>query len=192
MGNDVGRDRKLKALLEPGETLLWSGRSTFHVYLTGPQRALLGFFLLAPGCLWFLGFAATRGDEDAWGMAGVFCLALMVFAAKPVWAFVRSLGEVYGITDQRVMIVDAFGRLHHVVDLMEAPGFYLAPRRTRRGTVLLAADPGWWSQEMRPQPYVEIPRLRGVEDPEGVIALMEAQYPLRRAVAWGDVEPPLP
>lgn len=187
-----GNDR-LGSILAPGEGIVWRGRASLQLYMTGPERALfVRLVLVVLGLLVIASLVRFSLIEPAIFAALITGFLVFGFVA-PTWCFVRSLGEGYVITNRRVLIIDAFGRLRLSVDLIETPTFSLAPRKGERGTVLLAADPGLWrADSIGFQSYIDIPRLRGVKETDQLIILLENLYQERRNEVWGDPAELLP
>jgi hypothetical protein len=110
---------QLQPVLQPGETVLWSGRSDTAVMFTAADLYLVPFSLLFSGFSIFWIIAASGGESSGHSSSGfflfgipfvVFGLYYLVgrFVAK--WALKRI--TAYAITNRRALVLAGRRRLH--------------------------------------------------------------------------------
>lgn len=177
-----------RALLEPGETLVWADRPDPRLLARArlPQviRGVLGLLVIA-GFLW-LSFL-PQWPEGAFGLFfALFLLAAVLYClwlvAGPFLAPAQAARSLYAITDRRVIVFEAwpFRRLRSFAPADLDPPM-VSPVAPDLGTVVFVHRKlPWWQRSAgggtrieaffgvagAQQVAEEIDRLRGVPGPE--------------------------
>jgi hypothetical protein len=110
--DEVEFDSGLQSLLQPGESLLWSGRPDPRAFLT-PSDAYLVFF----GAIWltfsvFWEVSAVRGAGSyPFGIFGVpfILIGVWLLVGRPIQVRAIRKRTVYAITDRRAIVLTRRG-----------------------------------------------------------------------------------
>jgi len=167
----------LQQELSGGERLLWSGRPGQGMRLRPSDALLIPFSLLWGGFAVFWEASVIKDNAPilfkVWGIPFVLMGLYMIFGRFPIDAWQRKY-NVYGVTDQRVLIISRFFT-HRVksLNLRTLGDISLTESRDGSGTIVLGAPSpfGWWANAGWPgygryaTPSLEmIPQARTVFD----------------------------
>lgn len=174
----------VQALLQPGETIVWTGASQGRLFLSRRQGAAIAFNLA-----WWLIVLCVGWSARAFAgsplliVIGIF---VVIGAMQDSWRTVRWLlgriGEHYALTDRRVLVLDRKGGLRAEASLLSADLFHAVPTTGVRGTILLGEDAPLFVAAGRPlrvNPDEDAPRL---SDVMGHLAVLEMIG--KTAAAW--------
>lgn len=168
--------RAVEALLQPGETIVWTGAPLGRLFLSRRQKAAIAFSLGWWLILLVVGWSLRAFAESPLLIAiGLF---FIIGAAQDSWRtgkwLARRFGEHYALTDRRVLAVDRKGGLSAEASLLAAHAFRAVPATGDRGAILLGEDAPLFAfgqgRPLRINPDEDAPRL---SDVAGHLALLE-------------------
>jgi hypothetical protein len=143
-----------RRLLQPGETIVWTGAPHSLQFLSRRQGAAMAFNLA-----WWLLMLLV--GVSAWSMRGspiviVVAVILLIGVLQDSWRtggwLARRIGETYALTDRRVLIIERSGKLRAQAGLLTAHRFRAAPPSGEQGAILLDDDqPLWGLGRSRPE-----------------------------------------
>jgi hypothetical protein len=185
---DEGPGDALRAALEPGERLIWSGRPPRGFMLRGSDAFAIPFSLV--WCAFTVNWEWSVITQNApvffvlWGVPFVAVGLYLIAGRFAVDAWRRS-GTVYGVTDRRVLIITRARRRDlRSLALEGLTEIGLREGPSGRGTLTFGHDPfgggrrfaiAGWSTNTGP------PAFEGIEDPEQVLRMIrDAQTALAR------------
>jgi hypothetical protein len=176
-----------RGLLQPGETIVWTGAPQGLLFLSRRQGAAVTFNLV-----WWLIMLLIAAS--AWAMRDsplviVLMLIFLIGVLQDSWRtgrwLVRRIGETYALTDRRVLVIERSGKLRAEAGLLSAHGFHAAPPSGARGAIMLGDDQPLWSatsgRRLRLNPDEDAPRLSGQI---GHLALLDL---IRRTAADNEI-----
>lgn len=156
-----------RALLQPGEKIVWTGAPQSLLFLSRRQGAAVAFNLV-----WWLIMLLV--GASGWSMREspiviVVGVILLIGALQDSWRtgrwLARRIGETYALTDRRVLILERSGRLRAEAGLLRAHEFRAAPPSGMQGAILLGDDQPLWSfmsgRRLKLNPDEDAPRLSG-------------------------------
>jgi hypothetical protein len=154
-------------LLQPGETIVWTGAPQGLLFLSRRQGAAVTFNLV-----WWLILLLIAAS--AWAMRDsplviVLMLIFLIGVIQDSWRtgrwLVRRIGETYALTDRRLLVIERSGKLRAEAGLLSAQGFHAAPPSGPRGAIMLGDDLPLWSatsgRRLKLNPDDDAPRLSG-------------------------------
>jgi hypothetical protein len=172
-----------RGLLQPGETIVWTGAPHGLLHLSRRQGAAVAFNLV-----WWLILLLI--SASVWAMRDsplviVLVLIFLIGVLQDSWRtglwLVRRIGETYALTDGRVLVIERSGRLRSEAGLLGVHRFRAEPPSGERGTILLGEDQPLWApasgRRLRLNPEDDAPRFSGQV---GHLALLEL---IRRTAA---------
>ena len=179
------RAAAVRALLQPGETVVWTGASQGRLFLSRRQGAAIAFSLLWLASLLFVGWS-MRAFADS-PLLIVFGVFVGIGVLQDSWRTGRWLlgriGEHYTLTDRRVLVLDRKGGLKAEASLLTAHQFRAVPATGARGTILLGEDQPLidltQGRVLRVNPDEDAPRLSDVTGHMAVLELIQTT-----AAAW--------
>lgn len=152
-------------LLQPGETVIWTGSPQSLQFLSRRQGAAIVFNLV-----WWLIMLLV--GASAWAMRDspmviVLGIVFLIGVLQDSWRtgrwLARRIGETYALTDRRVLIIERTGRLRAAAGLLTAHQFRAAPSSGEQGAILLGDDQPLWSlgngRSLKLNPDEDAPRL---------------------------------
>jgi len=144
---DSTPQQAISAVLDPRESLLWSGAPRQGLLLRSSDALMIPFSLLWGGFAIFWEFSVLQTPAPAffalWGIPFVLIGLYMIIGRFFVDARIRAK-TFYGLTDRRAVIVSGlFSRTTNSLPLRTLSDISLQERSDGSGTVLLG----------RPQPY---------------------------------------
>lgn len=156
-----------RSLLQPGETIVWTGAPHSLLFLSRRQGAAVAFNLV-----WWLMMLVIAAS--AWAMRDsplviVLGIIFVIGVLQDSWRtgrwLARRVGESYALTDRRVLVIERSGALRAEVGLLSAHQFRAAPPSGERGAILLGEDQPLWSpskgRRLMLNPDEDAPRLSG-------------------------------
>lgn len=179
------RSAGIQALLQPGETVVWTGAPQGLPSLSRRQGAAVAFNLAWWASLLFVGWSMRAFAGSPLLIAlGVF---VGIGALQDSWRTGRWLagriGVHYALTDRRVLVLDRKGGLKAEASLLTVHAFRAAPATGARGTILLGEDPPLidltQGRALRVNPDEDAPRLSDVMGHLAVLDLIRTT-----AAAW--------
>lgn len=157
----------------PGERVLWAARAPFwrwpaHDVVHAGVMALAVWW----GILWALADAPALPRP---AILMVLAVPLLVFTGLFAFALVRDLrtaAQVHAVTDFRVLVIDRNGVVRQAVGVDRVAQFRLAGRTLHLGDETQAFKDGRTDLDGGLARFDALPKLKGLEDPEGVLALI--------------------
>ncbi len=157
----------------PGERVLWAGRASGLRWPSHPVTHSGGMLIaVAGGTAWALG---TGHGLPRPAILMVLAVPVLVFAglfALALWQDMRMAVKVQAVTDRRVMLIDRKGAVRAWVGLDRASEFRLVGRTLHLGGEKQAYEDGRADLDGGLARFDALPKLRGLADPEGVLALI--------------------
>ncbi|MBL0968972.1 MAG: hypothetical protein IBJ02_07660 [Brevundimonas sp.] len=157
----------------PGERVLWAGRTSGLRWPSHPVMHSGGMLIaVAGGTAWALG---TGYGVPRPAILMVLAVPVLVFAglfALALWQDMRMAVKVQAVTDRRVMLIDRKGAVRAWVGLDRASEFRLVGRTLHLGGEQAAIDEGRTDLDGGLARFDALPKLEGLAEPEGVLALI--------------------
>ena len=167
-----------RSLLEPGETLLWSGKPMVTPYVVPSPRILPALIFLAIWGFVFFGFTSGSAPLE---FIIIPLLVLIIMIVAIFWIPLKHLffyrGTEYMVTDRRIISqTGTRGIKVTSMDLAHIHQVYVTvnfmERRSNAGTIILQTADGNATNRVG-RAGVSLPRLESVEDPYSVKKLIE-------------------
>lgn len=157
----------------PGERVLWAGRASGLRWPSHPV-AHAGVMAVAVwgGVSWALADAPALPRPAILMVLAVPVLVFTGLFAFALWQDHRMAVKVQAVTDRRVMLIDRKGAVRAWVGLDRADEFRRAGRTLHLGGEKQAYEDGRKDLDGGLARFDALPRLRGLADPEGVLALI--------------------
>lgn len=171
--NEADLQQELRAQLEPGERLLWSGFPRQGVTLRGQDMFMVPFSLMWGGFAIFWEYMAFQDDGPIfmklWGIPFVLVGLWMIFGRFFTDAWTRAR-TVYGVTSRRVLIINGLARRQvRSLQLLGLAELNNSEQADGSGTITFGAGPAWtavrgWpmSNQYLPPAFDGIPNVRDV------------------------------
>jgi hypothetical protein len=179
---------QISRVLDPGESLLWSGAPRQGLMLRAGDAALIPFSLLWGGFAIFWEAGVIRSNAPLffalWGVPFVLIGLYLIVGRFFLDARLRA-STFYGLTDRRVIIVSGlFTRTTNSLPLRTLSDISLQERSDRSGTVMLGRPHPYysWGAGMRwpGTAQYSTPAFEGIPDAKRVHnQLLEAQRTAR-------------
>jgi len=157
----------------PGERVLWAARASGLRWPSHPTiHAGVMMIAVAGGIAWALwkGYGLPRP-----AILMVLAVPVLIFAGLfglALWQDHRMAVKVQAVTDRRVMLIDRKGAVRAWVGLDRADEFRCAGRTLHLGGETQAYEDGRKDLDGGLARFDALPKLRGLADPEGVLALI--------------------
>lgn len=157
----------------PGERVLWAGQAPRWLWPGHAVWAVSGkliVFASVPVWMWFQqGDALRAGVMMLLGGAAALLAAML---ALVLWLDDRHRPRVQAVTDRRVMLIDRRGAVRAWVGLDRAHEFRRVGRSLHLGGEKQAYEDGRTDLDGGLARFDALPKLKGLADPEGVLALI--------------------
>ncbi|GAA0645917.1 hypothetical protein [Brevundimonas lenta] len=156
-----------------GEQVLWAGRPGAAVWLSWELAHPLGLLVVVGGSLLWNLRDRTGLLSERPGLVAVMTIPLWAFAgwlALAAWSRRKRAREVYAVTSRRVLILADDGTVRHAVGLEAAPDFRVQGRTLWLGGLDEVVAAGRGDLDGGLDRMERLPRLRGLADPERVMA----------------------
>jgi|SRR5271157_5249446 len=138
MNGDLQDQFDLQGYLGPGEKLLWSAQPEAGLKLRGSDAIVIPFSLMWAGFALFWEFSVLRTNAPLffklWGIPFVLVGLYMVVGRFFVDAWMRAR-TVYGVTNQRILILSGFSRCLTSLTLRTLPEVTVTERSDGSGTI---------------------------------------------------------
>lgn len=157
----------------PGERVLWAAQARGLRWPSHPTIHAGGMLIaVAGGIAWALwkGYGLPRP-----AILMVLAVPVLVFTglfAFALWQDHRMSVKVQAVTDWRVLVIDRNGVVRQAVGLDRVDAFRLSGRTLHLGGEKQAYEDGRADLDGGLARFDALPRLRGLADPEGVLALI--------------------
>lgn len=157
----------------PGERVLWAAQASGLRWPSHPTIHAGGMLIaVAGGIAWALwkGYGLPRP-----AILMVLGIPVLVFAglfAFALWQDHRMAVKVQAVTDRRVMLIDRKGAVRAWVGLDRVDEFRRVGRTLHLGGEKQAYEDGRADLDGGLARFGALPKLRGLADPEGVLALI--------------------
>lgn len=157
----------------PGERVLWAGRASGLRWPSHPV-AHAGVMAVAVwvGIVWALVDAPTLPRPAILTVLAVPVLAFTGLFAFALWHDLRMAVNVQAVTDWRVLVIDRNGVVRQAVGVDRVNEFRLNGRTLHLGGEKQAYEDGSADLDGGLARFDALPKLRGLADPEGVLALI--------------------
>jgi hypothetical protein len=171
--NDAALQQELRAQIEPGERLLWSGYPRQGVILRAQDLFMVPFSLMWGGFAMFWEYSVIQADGPLimklWGIPFVLVGLWLIFGRFFTDAWLRGR-TVYGVTNRRVLIISGFARRQvRSLQLLGLAELNNSENADGSGTITFGAGPafnavrGWPMSNQYMTPAFEgIPNVRDV------------------------------
>lgn len=175
-----GAYQRLMAELR-GERLLWSGRPAQGLRLRRTDRIMIPFTIVFLGFAVFMEIMAIHNDGDdgvLWPLVIFGALFVLIGIYLTIGRFFHDAharqGTIYGITDQRALLVTGGGRKLRSLKLSAIPEITMTERADGSGDVMLgsgevstdwdSSTETWQDSRTRPPTLEMIANVREVYD----------------------------
>ena len=168
------QSQEIRRLLQPGESLLWSGAPAPGIHLQSADWGLIVFSLVWCG---FAGFwvytALTMGAPGFMAVFGLLFLLLGLYAS--FGRIFRRAGQLkrthYGVTDRRVILLE--DRRTTVLPYDQIPVLEKQVKPGGIGTIYLSQTPVYYTRHGYRQDLLSRTALMNIPDVERVFRLIE-------------------
>lgn len=181
----TNRAHAVEALLQRGETVVWTGAPQGMLFLSRRQGAAIAFSLIWWMITLFIAWSMRAFANSPLLIA--IGLIVVIGAVQDSWRtgkwLVDRIGEHYALTDRRVLVIGWKGGLKAEVSLLTAQAFHAVPPTGARGTILLGEDAPLFApgkgRALRINPDEDAPRLSDVARHLALLELIRTT-----AAAW--------